>query len=78
MLTNAEMGPQDVRRFCQQRLEAGAEPLLAAAMEQIGLSARGFHRVLRVARTIADLDGVDEISSAHLAEAIQYRRKGRE
>ena len=77
-LTNAEMGPQDVRRFCQQRLEAGAEPLLAAAMEQIGLSARAFHRVLRVARTIADLDGADEISSAHLAEAIQYRRRGRE
>ncbi|MYG92555.1 MAG: hypothetical protein F4196_06700, partial [Acidimicrobiia bacterium] len=47
-------------------------------MEQIGLSARAFHRVLRVARTIADLEGADEISSAHLAEAIQYRRKGRE
>ena len=77
-LTNAELGPQEVRRFCQERLEPQAEPLLAAAMEQIGLSARAFHRVLRVARTIADLDAADAISGVHLAEAIQYRRKGRE
>ena len=72
------MGPREVRRFCQEQLAAGAEPLLATAMEQIGLSARAFHRVLRVARTIADLDGCETISSVHLAEAIQYRRRGRE
>ena len=77
-LTNAEMGPQEVRQYCQERLEDGAEPLLATAMEQIGLSARAFHRVLRVARTIADLDGREAISSVHLAEAIQYRRRSRE
>ena len=75
-LTNAEMGPVEVREFCQQQLEADAEPLLSAAMEQIGLSARAFHRVLRVARTIADLGGHESISAAHLAEAIQYRRRG--
>ena len=75
-LTNAEMGPAEVREFCQQQLEADAEPLLSAAMEQIGLSARAFHRILRVARTIADLAGSETISAAHLAEAIQYRRRG--
>ncbi|MCY3655050.1 MAG: YifB family Mg chelatase-like AAA ATPase [Chloroflexi bacterium] len=74
-LTNAEMGPVEVREFCQLQLEADAEPLLSAAMEQIGLSARAFHRVLRVARTIADLAGWETISAAHLAEAIQYRRR---
>ncbi|MXW23124.1 MAG: YifB family Mg chelatase-like AAA ATPase [Chloroflexi bacterium] len=74
-LTNAEMGPVEVREFCQLQLEADAEPLLSAAMEQIGLSARAFHRVLRVARTIADLAGCETISAAHLAEAIQYRRR---
>ena len=75
-LTNAEMGPVEVREFCQQQLEPDAEPLLSAAMEQIGLSARAFHRVLRVARTIADLSDCEAISAAHLAEAIQYRRRG--
>ena len=75
-LTNAEMGPVAVREFCQQQLEPGAEPLLSAAMEQLGFSARAFHRVLRVARTIADLAGSETIATAHLAEAIQYRRRG--
>ena len=75
-LTNAEMGPVEVRTYCQQLLEPGAEPLLATATEQIGLSARAFHRVLRVARTIADLAGCETIASVHLAEAIQYRRRG--
>lgn len=74
-LTNAEMGPVEVRESCQQRLEPDAEPLLSAAMEQMGLSARAFHRVLRVARTIADLAASETISAAHLAEAIQYRRR---
>ena len=77
-LTNAEMGPVEVRTYCQQLLEPDAEPLLATATEQIGLSARAFHRVLRVARTIADLEGRETITSVHLTEAIQYRRRGRD
>jgi magnesium chelatase family protein len=47
--------------------------LLAAALEKLGLSARAYGKVLRVARTLADLDGVDGIGAAHVAEAIQYR-----
>ena len=75
-VSNSEMGPLEVRRFCQQRLAPEAQPLLAGAMEQLGLSARAFHRVLKVARTIADLTGSERIETAHLAEAIQYRRRG--
>lgn len=77
-VANAEMGPLDVRKHCQQQLEAAAQPLLAAAMQQLGLSARSFHRVLKVARTIADLAGSDRILTPHLAEAVQYRRRGAE
>jgi magnesium chelatase family protein len=75
-VTNSEMGPLEVRKFCQEPLVPAAQPLLAAAMEQLGLSARAFHRVLKVARTIADLAGSEAIETVHLAEAIQYRRRG--
>jgi magnesium chelatase family protein len=75
-LTNSEMGPVEVRRYCQEPLAADAEPLIATAMEQLGLSARAFHRVLKVARTVADLAGSDTIEALHVAEAIQYRRRG--
>jgi magnesium chelatase family protein len=74
--TNAEMGPLEVREHCQELLAPAARPLLAAAMEQLALSARAFHRVLKVARTVADLAGSETIESVHLAEAIQYRRRG--
>lgn len=77
-VANAEMGPLDVRKHCQQKLEVAAQPLLAAAMQQLGLSARSFHRVLKVARTIADLAGSEPILTPHLAEAVQYRRRGAE
>lgn len=68
---NAEMGPAEVREFCG--VEPAAEKLLKAAMQQLHLSARAFHRVLKLARTIADLAECDVIASNHVAEAIQYR-----
>jgi len=74
-ITNSDMGPLEVREFCQQRLAPAAQPILASAMERLALSARSFHRVLKVSRTIADLAGSDTIEAAHLAEAVQYRRR---
>ncbi len=77
-VTNAEMGPLEVREHCQRVLAPAAQPLLATAMEQLALSARAFHRILKVARTVADLARSETIEVVHLAEAIQYRRRGRE
>ena len=71
LLTNADMGPAEVRRHCQ--LDGAGQRLMQAAMRQLHLSARAYHRVLKLARTIADLAGVEDIGPAHLAEAIQYR-----
>jgi magnesium chelatase family protein len=68
---NAELGPAEVRRFCQT--EAPAEALLRAAMQRLHLSARSYHRLLKLARTIADLAGAETIGAAHVAEALQYR-----
>ena len=71
LLTNADMGPAEVRRHCQ--LDGAGQRLMQAAMRQLHLSARAYHRVLKLARTIADLAGAADIGPAHLAEAIQYR-----
>ena len=71
MRVNAELSGRQIRRFCS--VPGDAERLLAAAMTRLGLSARGHDRVLKVARTIADLEGVDMISAEHCAEALQYR-----
>ncbi len=68
---NGDMGPGEVRRFCVTD-EAGRS-LLRAAMQQMQMSARAYHRILKLARTIADLGGSDKIETAHIAEAIQYR-----
>jgi magnesium chelatase family protein len=68
---NADMGPTEVRDFCQ--VDETGRQLLAAAMRQMNLSARAYHRILKLARTIADLAGCEKIEPAHLAEAIQYR-----
>jgi len=71
MTCNAEMSPTEVRQFCQAGDEAHG--LLKAAMKQLHLSARAFHRILKLARTIADLENSDIISANQVAEAIQYR-----
>jgi magnesium chelatase family protein len=77
LFTNAEMTPTEVRRYCQSALDEQAQSLLRLAMTQLGLSARAFHRVLKLARTIADMAGSERILSPHLAEAIQYRQRVR-
>ncbi len=71
---NGDMGPGEVRRYCT--LDDAGRALIKAAMRQLGLSARGYHRVLKLARTIADLAGSDAIRAPHLAEALQYRARG--
>ena len=68
---NARMGSQHVRKFCA--LDADAENLLRMAMDSLNLSARGHDRILKVARTIADLAGCESIRPEHISEAIQYR-----
>ena len=68
---NADMGPAEVREYCE--LDGAGRSLLKAAMQQLAMSARAFHRVLKLARTIADLAGSPDIQTPHLAEAIQYR-----
>ncbi len=73
--TNARMTHRQVRAHA--KLDAAGESLLKQAMMEMGLSARAHDKVLRVARTIADLDGAADIGAAHLAEAIQYRRLDR-
>jgi magnesium chelatase family protein len=75
LVANAEMSAADVRRHCQESLDDAARSLLRLAMGQLGLSARAFHRVLKLSRTIADLRGSDAINSADVAEAVQYRHR---
>jgi magnesium chelatase family protein len=68
---NAQMGARELRAYCQ--VEAAGERLLELAVNRLGLSARAYTRILKVARTIADLDGHGAIQAHHLSEAIQYR-----
>ena len=70
---NADMGVEQVRKYCQLDEEGGA--LLKSAMSQMQLTARAYHRTLKLARTIADLAAAPQILSAHLAEALQYRAR---
>ncbi len=72
-LSNAEMNAKDVAEFCQT--DGEAEALLRNAHDRLQMTGRGFHRVLKLARTIADLDSAETIGVAHLAEAIQYRAR---
>ncbi len=68
---NSDMTPVEIREFCWT--DPAAQSLLQAAVQQLSLSARSFHRLLKLARTIADLDGTEGITSTHVAEALQYR-----
>jgi magnesium chelatase family protein len=69
--SNAAMTPRLIRRFC--RIDAESETMLERAMTRLGLSARAYDRILKVSRTIADLENSDEIQSAHVSEAVHYR-----
>jgi magnesium chelatase family protein len=71
LLCNGDMGPAEVREYCQ--VDDAGKQLIRAAMQHLQMSARAFHRILKLARTIADLAGSERIETPHLAEAIQYR-----
>ena len=73
IVCNADMRIGEIRQFCG--LQAEGQSLMRSAMTQLNLSARGYHRILKLARSIADLAGNEEIQSLHLAEALQYRPK---
>jgi magnesium chelatase family protein len=73
IICNADMRVGEIRQYC--KLPEEGQSLMRAAMSQLNLSARAYHRILKLARTIADLAGCDEIQSVHLAEALQYRPK---
>ena len=71
IFANAQMTPRHLRRFC--KLDAEGERMLEAAMTRLGLSARAYDRILKVSRTIADLEAAEAIRPAHVAEAVGYR-----
>jgi magnesium chelatase family protein len=73
---NARMGPKELKAFCE--LDEATKELLKNAMADLNLSARAYDRILKVARTIADLAGAEKISSDHVSEAIQYRSLDRQ
>ena len=73
IVCNSDMRVAEVRQFC--KLNEAGDNLVRQAMSQLNLSARGYHRVLKLAHTIADLAGSDEIQPKQLAEALQYRPK---
>jgi magnesium chelatase family protein len=68
---NARMGPRQIRQHCQ--LSDESQELIRVAMTQLNLSARAYDRILKVSRTVADLQSTDEIATEHVSEAIQYR-----
>lgn len=73
VICNADMRVGEIRQFC--KLEEEGQSLMRTVMNQLNLSAHAYHRILKLARTIADLAGSEDIQSTHLAEALQYRSK---
>jgi magnesium chelatase family protein len=73
---NSQMAVKQIRKFCA--LDEASKELLKTAMERLNLSARAYDRILKVARTIADLDGLEAIKGEHISEAIQYRSLDRD
>jgi magnesium chelatase family protein len=71
LFANAHMAPRDLREHC--RVSEAGDALLRTAITRLGFSARAYHRVLKIARTIADMEGQEGIGTSHVAEAIQYR-----
>ena len=69
--SNAQMGPRHIRKYCVLNTEC--EKIMENAVTKLGFSARGYDRILKVARTIADLEGVEDLQTKHLSEAVQYR-----
>lgn len=76
IVCNAEMSTKDIKQFCP--LTSDSITILRQAVTQMGLSARSYYRVIKVSRTIADLEGAEQISSNHVLEALQYRTKDKE
>jgi len=68
---NSAMTPRLIRKYC--RIDSESETMLERAMARLGLSARAYDRILKVSRTIADLENSDDIQSSHVAEAVHYR-----
>jgi len=69
--SNAQMGPRHIRKFCV--ISPECERIMENAVTKLGFSARGYDRILKVARTIADLEGAEDLDPKHLSEAVQYR-----
>lgn len=73
--SNSELTPNLIEKYC--KLDTSSKIILQKSFEKLGLSARAYHRILKVSRTIADLDGKEQIEAKHIAEAIQYRNLDR-
>ena len=76
IFTNGDMGSKEVRQYC--KIDSAGSELLKMAMTKLGLSARAYDRILKVSRTIADLEVSENILPQHISEAIQYRSLDRE